>query len=390
MHRKSTGDANLNLRSPLFEQKTKPKKSELSKTAQFNKKMSNDQSSLPLQQRSQKHHHERSHSISMNQSSSSDPITFELDPMKKQQIECENSSTNDKQVNLLGDNEKNINLSSIDLVEIKVKEIEAIFGSNSSITNFLDKTKELRIIPNISQLNHTKDLFSQVIQGIQSIRIRNYLPKDLKGLSFPIMQQRLKSMRQVRTFELAINYMQNEFELFNFKIQKNSEDFDQPVSDRIDTLYKENDKLREKVNFLQKQIKAKSEENANLDEIHKKELILQIKELLLKINSKKEKNIEEITRISEKFDKLFESQDKLLSSYTLANKQIKKLERAKFSILEKNAKTVTMKGKVYNEKMIDEEIDQLISKKENILSALDKIESHEKKILSSMKSSLDD
>lgn len=381
MHRKSTGDANLNLRSPLFEQKVKPKKSELSKTTQFNKKIPNDQSSLPLQQRSQKHHHERSHSISMNQSSSSDPITFELD---------QNSSTNDKQVNLLGDSEKNINLSSIDLVEIKVKEIASIFGSNSSITNFLDKTKELRIIPNISQLNHTKDLFSQMVQGIQSIRIRNYLPKDLKGLSFPIMQQRLKSMRQVRTFELAINYMQNEFELFNFKIQKNSDDFDQPVSDRIDTLYKENDKLREKVNFLQKQIKVKSEENANLDETLKKELILQIKELLLKINSKKEKNIEEITRISEKFDKLLESQDKLLSSYTLANKQVKKLERAKFSILEKNAKTVTMKGKVYNEKMIDEEIDQLISKKENILSALDKIESHEKKVLSSMKSSLDD
>lgn len=382
LHRKSTGDANLECKTSLFEQKTKIKKSELSKTTQPNKKILNDQSTFPEQQRSQKHH-KRSQSTSGNQNSSSDDLNLELDSNKKQK----DIKIHSKLENFI---ENDSNRNSIDLVEMKVKKISSAFGSNSTISNFLEKTKELKIIPNISQLSHTKDLFSQMVQEIQSIRIRNYLPKELKSISCPIMQQRIKSMKQVRAFELAINYMQNEFELFKYKIQKNSEDIDHSISDRLDILYKENEKLKVKVDFLQKQIKEKNDKILNSEEMAKKELILLIKELLMQINSQKESNIDEFTKISEKFEKFSESNEKLLSSFILANKQIKKLEKAKFSILEKNAKTVTMKGKVYNEKMIDDEISQLLIKKENILNGLDKIESHEMKTLSSMKFNFDE
>lgn len=372
----------MECKTSLFEQKTKIKKSELSKTTQPNKKILNDQSTFPEQQRSQKHH-KRSQSTSGNQNSSSDDLNLELDSNKKQK----DIKIHSKLENFI---ENDSNRNSIDLVEMKVKKISSAFGSNSTISNFLEKTKELKIIPNISQLSHTKDLFSQMVQEIQSIRIRNYLPKELKSISCPIMQQRIKSMKQVRAFELAINYMQNEFELFKYKIQKNSEDIDHSISDRLDILYKENEKLKVKVDFLQKQIKEKNDKILNSEEMAKKELILLIKELLMQINSQKESNIDEFTKISEKFEKFSESNEKLLSSFILANKQIKKLEKAKFSILEKNAKTVTMKGKVYNEKMIDDEISQLLIKKENILNGLDKIESHEMKTLSSMKFNFDE
>lgn len=392
-HRKSTGDANLDFRSPSFEQKIKQKKSDLSKTIQFNKSMQNDQSSFSIQQKNQKRHHEISHPISINHNLSSDQGSVESSAKKKQKEFSRSINpqlpANDKLTNILGNFESDSNISSINLVEMKVNKIASVFGSSQSITNFLEKTKELKIIPNISQLNHTKDLFKQMMLEIQHIRIRNFLPKDLRGLSCSIMNQRLKSMRQVRSFELAINFMQNEFNLFNYKIQENLDDFDHIIPDRIEVLFRENEKLREKVNFLQKQFKDKTEENSILND-ERKDIILQIKDLLLKINKQKEKNKEDITRISEKLDKFSESREKLLLSYKLANKQIKKLEKAKFSILEKNAKTVTIKGKVYNDKTIDDEIAQFMSKKESILNGLDKIELHEKKLLSTLKSAFDE
>lgn len=362
-----------------FEQRLKPKRSVNSKEDQLVKKnMNNDASSS--KSLNQNHQHKGFLSTSINQNQSSDQITFESGIKQNESINQIFPQTKNYE-----NFENNSAMDVIDMVEQKVKKIANVFGSTVSITNFLEKTKELKIIPNISQLNHTNDLFSNMILEIQHIHIRNYFPKNLNQISNPIIQQRLKSMKQARTFELAVNYMQNEFNVFNSKILKISEDFDHPVFDRIETLSKENEKLREKVSFLHKILKEKNENLKIDEETEKKNLILGINKLYKQITTEKEKNVEELAQISEKFDKFFESREKLLSSYNLINRQIKKLEKAKFSIFEKNAKTVTIKGKVYNEKMIDDEIAQFISKKENILSGLDKIEAHETKFLSVLK-----
>lgn len=289
------------------------------------------------------------------------------------------------------ENETN-QIDSLDLVEMKVRNIASIFGQTLLTTKFLEKTKEIKIFKNPSKLPSIQDHFNQMELEIQNIRIQSYIPHNFKVNLDHSISHRLQSMRQAQSSDLVSNYLENEFSRFNRAIEKiiefnEDDDFNfNDINNKIEALQSENEKLKVKATYLQIRLNEKlDKQSRNGNEIDKSNLIQQIIQLYKETNEEKEKHSELLNSFAQKVVHFPESRNRLLSTYGVASQQLRRLERGKIKMVEENAKTIVIKEKEYSKKMIDDEIMILIDKKNNILNSLAKIEQQEKRFISALK-----
>ncbi|OHT01625.1 hypothetical protein TRFO_07543 [Tritrichomonas foetus] len=281
----------------------------------------------------------------------------------------------------------NVTEGPIEKVELQVQRIASTFGSTETMTNFLAKTKELKIFLNAAKIPPIKDLFDQMELEMKHIRLQKSLPKEVKGAN-PAIIQRLKSIRQARTCDLALNYLQNEFDRFNQKVEQ----MNLLKGGDLDALQKENASLKHKINELQRSliIEKKSENDSDYFDdknADKPKLIAQVREVISEIKKKKEIMNEMTKSCQEKLKGFSETRERLIQHYMSANQQMKRLELARKKMYDENLKTVQINGKDYDSRMIVEEIETLFDKKEKVLKGFERIEVQERRCLAALKSS---
>ncbi|KAK8884565.1 hypothetical protein M9Y10_043679 [Tritrichomonas musculus] len=296
-------------------------------------------------------------------------------------------------------------ISAIEKVEFDVKKLARAFGASDTMTTFLTIPKNPKFVTNASKtIPHAKDTFDQLERELKHIRIHSKLPKEIKGANTNVLQ-RLKSMRQAHTSDLSQTFLQNEFQNYiskteqmsifnisnkNIKTTKNKKIL--KSNDTDDLMMIENLKLKAKLSSLQKnliqkmEIEKKSDRSKSLANVNKPELIIQTQKMLAEIKKKIDLQQNATNSHALQMAEFARKREELIGEFNSSNQQAKRLEIARKRMIDENAKIVTVKGKDYDLKMLDEEINSVFIKTDQIIKNLEKIEEKEKKCLESLKS----
>lgn len=298
---------------------------------------------------------------------------------------------------------------SIEKVESSVKRLARAFGATDTMTNFLTIAKNPKLVTNAEKtIPHAQDTFDQLERELKHIRIHGKLPKEIKGANTNVLQ-RLKSMRQAHTSDLPQTFLQNEFQNYiskiekmsifnisnnkNLKANKNKKNQKTNDNDNDDLLMIENLNLKAKLVNLQKRLIQKMETEKKTDRtkrtvsLNKPELIIQTTKMLAEIKKKQDLQQNATNSYSLQMADFARKREELITDFNSLNQQAKRLEIARKRMIDENAKIVTVKGKDYDLKMLDEEINSVFVKTDQIIKNLEKIEAKEKKCIDSFKSS---
>ena len=299
-------------------------------------------------------------------------------------------------------------ISDIEKVESNVKKLARAFGATDTMTTFLAIAKNPKFVTNAEKaIPHAQDTFDQLEREIKHLRIHSKLPKEIKGANTNVLQ-RLKSMRQAHTSDLPQNFLQNEFQNYiskieimtifnisnnkNVKTNKNKKNQKNSDSDSDDLLMIENLNLKARLASLQKRLihkietEKKSDHTKRFVNLNKPELIIQTKKMLDEIKKKQDLQQNATNSYALQMAEFARKREELVSDFNSSNQQAKKLVIARKRMIDENAKIVTVKGKDYDLKMLDEEINSVFIKTDQIIKNLEKIEAKEKKCIDSFKS----
>ena len=284
----------------------------------------------------------------------------------------------------------------IERVEQQVQKIASNFGSTEAMTNFLAKTKEIKLFMNPANILPIKELFEQMENEMKQIKIQSKLPsvQEIQKIQNPALAangsfiiKRLESMKQARTCDLAMNFLQNEFDRFNAKTEK----LLSIKTAELENLQKENTSLNNRIIELQRSLSSSDPENNlllkdNVNDGDRPKLISQIKDMMAEINKKKEMSNESTKLYSDKMTDLADTRNKLIQQYISANQKLKRLEESRRKLLDSGMKIVNINGKDYDLKKLDGEVLSLFDQKEQILKGFEKLEVQERRFLATLKS----
>lgn len=297
---------------------------------------------------------------------------------------------------------------SIEEVESSVKRLARAFGATDTMTDFLAIAKNPKLVTNAEKtIPNAQDTFDQLERELKHIRIHGKLPKEIKGANTNVLQ-RLKSMRQAHTSDLPQNFLQNEFQNYiskiekmsifnisnnkNIKTTKNKKNQKSNDNDTDDLMMIDNLNLKAKLVNLQKRLIQKIETEKKADQtkrfanLNKPELIIQTKKMLNEIKKKQDLQQNTTNSYAQQMADFARKREECIVDFNASNQQAKRLEIARKRMIDENAKIVTVKGKDYDLRMLDEEINSVFDKTDQIIKNLEKIEAKEKKCLNALKS----